>query len=383
METDNRMSNQSKRELVDRLRHRYLHGGREQKSRILDEFVAVTGMHRKAAIRALGRGYEQGGERRGRRALYTGGVVSALVEVWRVAGCICGKRLAPFLPELVRALERHGELLLDEETKRLLLSMSSATIDRKLKPWRQQQGYGLSTTKAGTLLKQSIPVRTFADWNEVVPGFMEIDLVAHCGQTSEGFYLNTLTATDVATGWTECLLLPQRGREAVVQALDGLRQRLPFPLLGIDCDNDGAFINFTLKRYCEDNHITFTRCRPYKKNDQAFIEQKNGNVVRQTIGYRRYSSPQAAVFLENIHLSLHDYVNFFQPMLKLVSKQRHGARVTKKYDLAQTPHQRTVSWPAQTPIVKLRLHHRYRQLNPAALRRQLDATLKRLWQLAE
>lgn len=383
METDNRMSKQSKRELVERVRHRYLHGSRREKSRILDEFVAVTGMHRKSAIRTLRQGYQQGRERRGRSPLYSGAVVSALVEVWRVAGGICGKRLAPFVPELVAVLERHDELLLDGETKRLLLAMSAATIDRKLKPWRQQPGRGLSTTRPGTLLKQSIPVRTFADWDDVVPGFLEIDLVAHCGETTEGRYLHTLTATDVATGWTECLLLPERGREAVVTALAALSQRLPFPLLGIDCDNDSAFINFTLKRYCEDKGITFTRCRPYKKNDQAFVEQKNGNIVRQTVGYRRYTSPAAAVLLEAIYANLHDYVNFFQPVLKLVSKQRQGARVTKKYDLAQTPHQRVLASPAASPLSKIRLHHHYWQLNPAALRRQLDATLKNLWQLAE
>jgi hypothetical protein len=383
METDNRMSNQSKRELVDRVRHRYLHGSQSEKSRILDEFVAVTGMHRKAAIRALGRGYQQGRERRGRPPVYTGAVVSVLVEVWRIAGCICGKRLAPFLPELVAVLERHGELVVDGQTKGLLLTMSAATIDRKLQRWRQQQGRGISTTKPGTLLKQSIPVRTFADWDDVVPGFMEIDLVAHCGETVEGFYLNTLTATDVATGWTECVLLHERGREAVVAALDHLRPQLPFPLLGIDCDNDSAFINFALKRYCEDNEITFTRSRPYKKNDQAFVEQKNGNIVRQTVGYRRYTSAEASALLETIYADLHDYVNFFQPMLKLVSKQRNGARVTKRYDQARTPHQRVVAWPDQSARVKIRLHHRYRQLNPAALRRHLDATLKNLWQLAE
>lgn len=383
METDNRMSNQSKRELVERVRHRYLHGSRSEKSRILDEFVAVTGMHRKSAIRTLQQGYQQGRERRGRSPVYTGAVVSALVEVWRVAGGICGKRLAPFVPELVAVLERHDELVLDGETKVLLLAMSAATIDRKLKPWRQQQGRGLSTTRPGTLLKQSIPVRTFADWDDVVPGFLEIDLVAHCGETTEGRYLHTLTATDVASGWTECLLLPERGREAVVTALEALSQRLPFPLLGIDCDNDSAFINFTLKRYCEDRQITFTRCRPYKKNDQAFVEQKNGNIVRQTIGYRRYTSPEAAVLLEAIYTNLHDYVNFFQPVLKLVSKQRNGARVTKHYDRAQTTHQRVLASPDVSPRSKLRLHHHYWQLNPAALRRQLDATLKNLWQLAE
>lgn len=383
METDKRMSNQSKRELVERVRHRYLHGSRKEKTKILDEFVAVTGLHRKAAIRALGGGYVQGRERRGRPPVYTGATIAVLAEVWRIAGCICGQRLAPFLPELVTALERHGELVLDAETREQLLAMSASTIDRKLQPWRQQQGRGVSTTKPGTLLKQSIPVRTFAGWDEVIPGFLEIDLVAHCGQTTEGLYLNTLTTTDVVTGWTTCLLLHHRSQLAVSAALDDLRLRLPFPLLGIDCDNDGLFINGTLKRYCEDNRITFTRARPYQKNDQAFVEQKNGNIVRQTIGYRRYRSPEAAALIECIHSLLADYVNFFQPMQKLISKERRGAKVSKKYDAAQTPYQRAIASPQLSPIARIRLRHHYRQLNPAALRRQLDATLKNLSNLLE
>ena len=193
------MSQKSRREYVERVRHRYLRASRSEKTRILDEFVAVTGLHRKSAIRALRQGYQRGAERRGRRRTYTGSVVAALVEIWRVCGCICGKRLQPFLPEMVAVLERHGELALDEETRALLLQMSAATIDRKLRPFRQQQGRGRSTTKPGTLLKQSIPVRTFAEWDEVQPGFVEMDLVAHCGETTEGQYLNTLTATDIAT----------------------------------------------------------------------------------------------------------------------------------------------------------------------------------------
>jgi hypothetical protein len=383
METDNRMSNQSKRELAGRLRHRYLHGSRSEKTKILDEFVAVMGMHRKAAIRALRGGYGLGRERRGRPPVYSGATVAALAEVWHIAGCICGKRLAPFLPELVAVLERHGELVIDAETRAQLLAMSAATIDRKLQRWRAQQRAGLSTTRPGSLLKQSIPIRAFADWDDVVPGFLEMDLVAHCGETSAGLYLNTLTTTDVATGWTTCLLLHHRSQLAVSAALDDLRLRLPFPLLGIDCDNDGVFINGTLIRYCAANAITFTRARPYKKNDQAFVEQKNGNIVRQTIGYRRYRSSEAAALIERIHCLLDDYVNFFQPMQKLLSKERQGARVRKKYDLAKTPYQRAIASPQLSPIAKIRLRHHYRQLNPAALRRQLDVTLKNLAQLSE
>jgi hypothetical protein len=380
---DTKMSQQGKREYVERLRHRYLQASRSEKTKILDEFVAVTGLHRKSAIRALRQGYQLGRERRGRKRKYTGAVVAALVEVWRVCGCICGKRLQPFLPQMVAVLERHEELLLDEETRQLLLEMSAATIDRKLRPYKQQQGRGLSTTKPGTLLKHSIPVRTFADWDEVQPGFVEMDLVAHCGQTTEGQYLNTLTATDIATGWTECFLLRHRSQLAVTAAMELLRQRLPFPLLGIDCDNDSVFINATLKRYCEDNQVTFTRSRPWKKNDQAWVEQKNGAVVRRNIGYRRYTSTAAAQLLETIHADLHAYVNFFQPVLKLVEKKRTGAKIYKRYDEAQTPHQRALAAATVTAISKVRLHHEYRQLNLAQLRRQIDENLRRLWLLPE
>ena len=377
------MSQKSRREYVERIRHRYLEAKRLEKTTILDEFVAVTGLHRKSAIRALRQGYQRREGRRGRKRTYTGAVVEALVKIWRVCGCICGKRLQPFLPEMVLVLERHGELVLDEETRALLLQISAATIDRKLQPYRQQQGRGLSTTRPGTLLKQSIPVRTFADWDDVRPGFVEMDLVAHCGTTVEGQYLHTLTATDIATGWTECFLLRHRSQLAVAEAMDSLRRRLPFPLLGIDSDNDSVFINGTLKRYCEAQQITFTRSRPWKKNDQAWVEQKNGAVVRGTIGYRRYVSSDAAQLLEGVHDALHAYVNFFQPVQKLVEKRRDGAKIYKRYDTAQTPHQRAMAEPTVSTFCKAQLQLAYRPLNPAQLRRQIDDNLGRLWQLPE
>ncbi len=377
------MSQQSKRELVERIRHRYLQGSRAEKTRILDEFVAVTGLHRKSALRTLRQGYQRGREQRGRPRTYTGASVGALKTVWQICGCICGKRLQPFLPEVVPILERHGELQLDAETKALLLRMSAATIDRKLRPHKERQGRGLSTTKPGTLLKHSIPIRTFTEWDDVKPGFVEIDLVAHCGDTTEGQYLNTLTATDIATGWTECLLLRQRSQLAVEAAMGSLQQRLPFPLLGIDSDNDSVFINGTLNRYCVTNHITFTRSRPWKKNDQAWVEQKNGVVVRGTIGYRRYTSPAAAALLQGIHLDLHAYVNFFQPVQKLEEKRRDGAKIYKRYDPAKTPYQRTMADDTVSGLGKVRLQQLYRPLNPAQLRRQIDDNLRRLWQLPE
>jgi hypothetical protein len=185
---------------------------------------------------------------------------------------------------MVAVLERHDELVIDDESKALLLQMSVATIDRLLARFRNQRGQGFSTTKPGTLLKDAIPVRTFADWDDAKPGFVEVDLVAHCGDSTHGQYVQTLTAVDVTTGWTECLALKHRSQRNVSAAIKQLRDRLPFPLLGIDSDNDGVFINETLLRYCTDEKVTFTRCRPYRKNDQAHVEQKNWLVVRWTIG---------------------------------------------------------------------------------------------------
>lgn len=376
------MSKKSKDELVKRTHARYLQSNRAEKTVILDEFVAATGYHRKHAIRKLRKGLpEWRRERRGRKRTYSGDAVRALAEIWRICDCICGKRLEPFIPEMVTVLERHNELVVDPETKALLLQMSASTIDRRLAPFRQQRGRGLSTTKPGTLLKEAIAVRTFADWDEAQPGFVEMDLVAHCGDSVAGQYLQTLTATDVSTGWTECLALPQRSQKAVSAAIVALQDHLPFPLLGVDSDNDGAFINDTLQRFCEKEHITFTRSRPYKKNDQCFVEQKNWSVVRKTIGYRRYESTNALVLMQAIYADLRLFVNFFQPVLKLVHKEQRGSKVRKRYDEARTPHQRAMASAHVAANDKLRLQYAYLQLNPAELRRRIDANLARLWRL--
>lgn len=374
------MSKKSKDDLVKAIHPRYLQANKQEKGRIMDEFVAATGCHRKHAIRRLRQGIpECRRERRGRKRTYTGDVVGHLARIWKICGHICGKRLQPFLPEMVAVLERHDELVIDAESKALLLQMSAATIDRLLARFRQKKGRGLSTTKPGTLLKDAIPVRTFADWDDAKPGFVEMDLVAHCGVSTHGQYLQTLTATDITTGWTECLALKHRSQRNVSAAIKLLRERLPFPLLGIDSDNDGVFINETLFRYCENERITFTRCRPYKKNDQAHVEQKNWSVVRRTIGYKRYESETALTLMETIYTDLRLYVNYFQPVQKLVSKQRNGSKVYKRYDLARTPHQRVLASPDVTSKDKLRLQVDYLALNPVQLRDRIDANLELLW----
>ena len=374
------MSQRSKRALFAEVQPRYLKASKTEKQKILDEFTANTDYHRKYAIRILKRGYKRRPNKpKGRTAIYRGEVVEALEQIWETYGRICSKRLHPYLPEGIKVLERCGELRLSTGTKELLLRISRSSIDRCLAPARFNQPHGLSTTKPGTLLKKNIPVRTFADWNEDKPGFLEVDLVAHCGDSPAGQFLNTLTCTDLCTGWTEPIALRRRSQEAVCAAIDAMRQELPFDLLGIDSDNGSEFINDLLYRYCLDEKITFTRSRPYKKNDQAHVEQKNWSVVRHTVGYDRLESDEQRALLESIYKDLRLYVNFFQPVLKLIGKERIGNQVIRKYDTARTPYQRVLEREDVSLARKAHLLNLYLRLNPAELRRRIDEKVAQLW----
>jgi hypothetical protein len=278
------MSFRSKQELLQQTAPRYQEATELQKVAILNEFVAATGYARKYAIRRLNHpGVLQVEIERPRPPRYGPAVQEALHLAWLAANRICAKRLVPFLPTLVEALERHGHLQLTPEVRQQLLTISSATADRLLRPYRVLPR-ARSMTRAGTLLKKQIPIRTFHGWDDAQPGFLEIDVVAHCGTLYEGSYLSTLTLTDVATGWTECVPLLHRGQALIIQALDRARQLLPFPILGLDTDNGGEFINAEVLAYCEREHITFTRGRTHKSNDQCYIEQKNGAIVRKAGG---------------------------------------------------------------------------------------------------
>jgi hypothetical protein len=374
------MSQRSKRELHAQVQARYLKASKMEKQKILDEFTANTGYHRKYAIRVLKHGYRRRLRKpKGRTAIYRGAVVPALEQIWEIYGRICSKRLHPYLPEGIKVLERCGELQLASETKSLLLQMSRSSIDRCLAPVRFHQPHGRSTTKPGSLLKQQIPIRTFADWTEDKPGFLEIDCVAHCGDDVSGQFLYTLTCTDLCTGWTEMLAVPRRSQEAVCCAIAGMRQQLPFPLLGIDSDNGGEFINDLLYRYCLNEHITFTRSRPFQKNDQAHVEQKNWSVVRHLIGYDRLESDEHYAWLQSIYQDWRLYVNFFQPVLKLMSKERIGNQLMRKYDTARTPYQRLLERDELSLAQKAHLLNLYLPLNPAALRRRIDQKVLQLW----
>jgi hypothetical protein len=380
------MSLKSKRELLEVLRPRYLKANKVEKQKMLDEFTSATGYHRKHAIRVLKnqRQVQNHLNRKNKtyKTIYRGEVVQALEQIWEICGQICSKRLQPYLPEAIKVLERHKEIELSKETKDLLLKISSASIDRCLRPVRCKSPHGLSTTKPGSLLKNLIPVQTFTAWDQEQPGFMEIDLVAHCGNTTEGQYLNTLTCTDISTGWTDVTALPHRSQEAVSTAIHHMRQRLPFPLLGIDSDNGSEFINETLYRYCVDEKITFTRSRPYQKNDQAHVEQKNWSVVRHTVGYDRWETASELTLLQCIYDDLRLYINFFQPSFKLIAKERIGNKTIKRYDTAKTPYQRVLERKDISLDAKVRLMNLYVQLNPAELRRSIDLKTAKLWKLS-
>jgi hypothetical protein len=372
-------------EYADAVRGRYLGAPKKAKTEMLNEFVATAGMHRKSVIRLLNRrSRSSGSKKRGRPRLYRHEAMVALKATWEASDCLCSKRLQPFLPELVGILKRCGELTMTEETEAQLCQMSPSTIDRLLRRWRGSgTRRGLSTTKPGTLLKNSIPIRTFSDWNENKPGFLEADLVAHCGDSAEGFYLTTLSTVDVATGWSEPVAVWGKGQERVGGAVYHVRKQLPMPMLGLDSDNGSEFINQSLYNYCQRSGITFTRSRSYKKNDSCHVEQKNWTVIRRVIGYDRFSSKAAFKALGDVYPLLRLYINFFQPVSKLVRKSRHGAKVYKLYDTARTPYQRLLKSGVLTEDKKRELADTYGALNPATLLKEIRQSVEHLCTLAE
>src|SRR5271169_644961 len=376
---------------------RYRRATKKQKGIILEEFVALTGYDRCYAaylLRTQGKKVYVGGNTvmvatagkkaaKPRQRVYDHLVIAALSAIWYIMDCICGKRLAPMLKNIIPILEKHNEIQLDAVTRTKLLSISSATIDRLLKLERKKHMLrGRSHTKPGTLLKHQIPIRTFAQWDEKRPGFVEIDLVGHDGGDPSGEFAQTLNVTDIATGWTEDQAVKNKAQRWVFEALTDMRARLPFDLLGIDSDNGAEFINNHLYNYCKEEKITFTRARSSRKNDNCFIEQKNYSVVRRAVGYMRHDTQLELEILNELYGFLRLYSNFFQPVMKLLEKTRIGSKVRKKYDEAQTPYQRVIASPDVSNEVKKRLRSQYRQLNPAELKRKIENLQRRLIQVA-
>ena len=382
------MSLKSRQELRASTAPRYQKAAQKDKQIILNEFTAVSGYHRKYAIRLLNYDSpdfeaEKRRKRKPRARIYDENVHAALVVVWEAANRICSKRLVPFLLEMVAVLERCGHLSLTEDVRTRLLKISPSTVDRLLYRIRYGgKGAGIVTTKPGALIKSQVPIRTFSDWDDGRPGFMEADLVAHCGTFVNGHYLQTLVMTDISTGWTEFAALRFRDQTLVVEAIQRLREQIPFDLLGLDTDNGTEFLNYLLLGYCFDQEITFTRSRPYKKNDQCFVEEKNGSIIRKFIGYDRFEGFQPYQILAALYEQLRLYVNFFQPSLKLKSKTRQGSKVIKKYDQAQTPYQRLLAAEGVPEDTTQKLKGHYQELDPVNLLSNIHGLQDLLWPLA-
>jgi len=373
----------TRKELVEALRVRYREAAARDKVKILDEFGALTGYHRKHAIRLL-REEVSSSEAPKRDRLYDEATREALTVLWEAADRVCGKRLRALIPMLVDAMERHGHLDLDPVVRAKVLQVSAATIDRVLADARSHiDGLRKRRTGVGAAIRRSIPVRTFADWRDPAPGFFEIDMVEHCGgPKTDGDYVHTLTMTDIASGWTECVAMRRRDQMLVIEAFEKVTADLHFPMLGIDSDNDSTFMSEAIFDYCKGRGLEQTRSRAYKKNDQAWVEQKNGAVVRRLVGYGRLSGSVATEALAQLYESSRLYTNFFQPSFKLKSKTRDGARLHKVYFAPATPCERLIAHSRVDTAIKEELTTQFRSLDPVRLLQEIRLAQQRLSDIA-
>jgi hypothetical protein len=372
------------KELADALRPRYGTATKDEKKVILDEFCATTGYHRKSAIRLLHRqARPRSAKARGRPPVYRGGeLMSLLLLLWEASGYVCGKYLAPALPGLLERLEQCEALLVDKEVRQKLRAMSGATAERLLKPYQQRRLiHPHVSDRVASDLSHKIAVHTFAELRALPVGHMEVDLVLHCGMTVSDFYLTSLVAVDTVTSWTECMAVWGKGKQRVAGAVAKVQHQLPFPLLGIHSDNGGEFINDVLYRLAQEEHLLFTHSRPYKKNDQPRVEQRNGSFVRRLIGYGRYNTHAACDQLQKVYTLACLQANFFRPVSKLLRRERRGSKVIKRYDDPRTPYQRLLATNQLTPAQRATLQNRYNQLNPLSLQRELAVAIDKLWKL--
>ena len=367
------------------VRQRYWKARRAEKGRILDEFCKATGMHRKATTRLLGQGAGLAPvpKKKGRPERYGPEVTEVLVKVWEAGDRMCGKLLVAVLPALVSGLERHGELCLAASVREALVSMSAATIDRRLRGWRKKLGRQPRRQAPSTGLKAQIPIRTWSEWQDVQPGSVQADLVLHCGESLEGFFLTTLTVVDVATGWTEVQPVWGIGMSRVGGGVEEVSRRLPVALRELHTDNGGEFINHGLRDWCRRRGVRFTRGRGYKKNDQAYVEQRNWLAVRRRVGHDRYSSKAALAALGRLYSLSRLQLNFLRPVRKLVGKERCGARTRKVYDTPKTPYQRLVESGVLTEAAQTQLEEQSLAINPAELQRRIELALRAVWACTE
>jgi len=386
------MKMHTKHEVTKEVLPRYLKANKEDKKKILDEFSATTGYHRKSAIRKLKqlqmtphiKDSVAGLHKRKRDRLYDGYVEVVVEQIYEALGGIGSKRIHPQMSIILEKGIKFGHIKTDSMTEMKVRTMSRSTLDRMLVRVRERNSIkGISTTRPGVLLKTEIPLRVGV-WEETDPGFFEIDLVAHCGDNASGMFISTLNCTDIATQWFEAEPVMGKAQERILEGLRRIENRLPSPLLGIDSDNGSEFINHQLYNFCLKKNIVFTRSRPYKKNDNAHIEQKNYTTVRQVLGYQRFETEEIFELILKLYRGpLRLYINFFQPSVKCILKKRIGSQIKKVYDTAKTPYERVLSHPKISKETKEMLTRLFEELDPFKLRKEIDALIRETQKLAK
>lgn len=380
------MSMPSRLELLKKIKARYLQSSKENKTRMLDELCQNVGYNRKYAIRRFSPKIDlekpKTTEHRKGSWTYTNEDIYWLVKVWEIMDYPCGQRLQPMLGEIIDKLIKFKELNIPEAVVAKLKTISSASIDNRLKIHRQKLLKKInSTTRPGSLIKKQIPIRTVS-WDEKRIGYCELDTVAHCGNSAQGDFINSLNLTDLLTSWTEAVAVMGKAQKRIVDGLNNIKARLPFPLRGIDPDNGSEFINWQLFECCLKQQIEFTRGRPYQKNDSAHIEQKNWIYVRKIFGYQRRETEKELNLMNDLYQNeLGLYHNFFMPSVKLIKKRRvgkHQEKIKRIYDQARTPYQRVLECKQVSKGIKQQLKKEYDKLNPAALRRKILSKLNKL-----
>lgn len=359
---------------------------KKDKTKLLNEYCRVTGQNRKYVIDKLRKGLwvhqerrKKSGRQRIRKCFYDNNVKMALIKCWKIFDHPCGQRLAPLLSDELDRLINQGELLCSSETADKLRKISPRTIDEKLKPYKEKENIKrYYDYKNNPLLYQKIPTKLSTDWDRKKLGDIQIDFVEHCGASNYGQFIHTLSAADIAAGWWEGGAQMTRAESATLNNLKKIEAKFPFPWEEIHPDNDSAFINWSIWDYAQKNKIKISRSRPYHKNDNCFIEQKNSSHVRRTLGHCRYDTKEELKLINDLYAELSIYKNFFQPTIKLISKERIGGHIKRRYDKPKTPYQRVMQSQSVGNDVKSRLTEIYASQNPAKLKRGLDEKLKLL-----
>ncbi|MBN2435165.1 MAG: transposase family protein [Spirochaetes bacterium] len=380
-----RLTMSEKKSLTKVFTEKYKYASKLEKVLILNEFIDYTGYNRGYAARVL-RDNKRSFKKTPRKKpaiYYNDEVKDTLEKLWRITDYICGKRLVAIIPELIKKCKQFDEMEISDAIKQKLEKISPATIDRLLKPYKKSLNpKGSSMTKGTRYLIDRIPIKTFTEWKDSPAGFTQMDLVAHNGGNVYGGFLYTLDTTDISTSWTVCTLVKDKSMPVMTKALQAVQESFPFPLKGIHSDNGSEFINDSVLTFAENHNLIFTRGRPYKKNDNPHVEQKNNSIIRRNTGYLRYDQPEHAEILQELYAHLNLYVNYFQPVMILREKHRIGAKAIRKYDAAQTPFQRILKSDSVSDEVKDSIRAIYKTLNPAELKRKINEYQAKLIRIA-